>query len=493
MRKSKKWLAVLCAAAMVFTTACSRGDENKDTPTNTPTKIEQNNNENQDNKQDNNNQDNNQSSASNDGKQITLTYASWALGTEEENNLERRMIAEYEAAHPNIKIKIAEDIISSDNWNGALTTAAAGGTLPDVALIAALPTAVANEWALDVTEYIKNDPEWNNIPSVLRESGVYNGKQLGLPVAMHLAGYFINMDLFEEQNVEPLSYGYTLEEWEKTIAALSSPANGVTALKNADIVDWYPAVKNSNFGWYTYDGKEVHLNDSSFIDAIKYSLFLNNSGYSFEGLSAEQQANFGVESDWEAWNAGSIAMCYDATYASQSLATERSFTSKFIGLPNNKLVIVPDYQFIGKTTKYPQESYDFAKYMTYGKEGILKRLEIAEANEGVNWVALPLNTDKEIIDKYFANFPIEGVQTAYENMEGNTIVEAFKFTPGYTNARWDALTGIKAGDTENAKIADVITACRKGILNIDDYAEQLNKMANQYISEEAAVIDTVTK
>ncbi len=67
---------------------------------------------------------------------------------------------------------------------------------------------------------------------------------------MHLAGMFVNKDLFEAQNVEPLSYGYTLEDLERTVAAMSAPANGVVALKNADIVDWYPAVKNSSLGWF---------------------------------------------------------------------------------------------------------------------------------------------------------------------------------------------------------------------------------------------------
>ncbi len=80
------------------------------------------------------------------------------------------MIAEYEATHSNIKIKIAEDIISAGSWEDALATAAAGGSLPDVALIGGLPGAVAKEWALDVSEYTKNDTEWNNVP----ESSVVN-------------------------------------------------------------------------------------------------------------------------------------------------------------------------------------------------------------------------------------------------------------------------------------------------------------------------------
>lgn len=478
---------MLCVMVLVVLTGCKSAEEKQSDSQNTGQNNDQKQNGDDANKE-NENQDN-----TNKTEQITLTYASWALGTEEENNLERRMIAEYESLHPNVKIKIAEDIISAGNWEEALATAAASGTLPDVALIGGLPGAVAKEWVLDVSTYTAKDSEWNNVPESLRESGVFGGKQFGLPCAMHLAGLFVNKDLFEAQNVTPLSYGYTLEDWEKTIAAMSAPANGVVALKNADIVDWYPSVKNSELGWYTYDGKEVHLNNPAFIDAVKYSLFLNNSGYTFEGLNSDQRSNFGVESDWEAWNAGKIGMCYDATYACDSLAKERPFTSEFVGLPNGKLVIIPDYQFIGKTTKYPQEAYDFAKFMSYGKEGILKRLEIVEANEEVNWVALPLNSDSEIIDKYFANFPVEGVKTAYESMSGNTMVEAYKFTPGYTNARWNALTGIKAGESDNATIAEVITACRNGSLNIDDYAEQLNKLANQYISEEAAIIEEVTK
>ena len=43
----------------------------------------------------------------------------------------------------------SEDIISAGSWEDALATAAAGGSLPDVALIGGLPGAVAKEWALN--------------------------------------------------------------------------------------------------------------------------------------------------------------------------------------------------------------------------------------------------------------------------------------------------------------------------------------------------------
>ena len=121
--------------------------------------------------------------------------------------------------------------------------------------------------------------------------------------------------------------------------------------------------------------------------------------------------------------------------------------------------------------------------MSFGKEGILARLDLLEADTALTWNSLPLNSDEEIIERFFANYPMEGVQEVYENMEGNAIVEAFKFTPGYANARWNAPTGI------NATIGQVIESCVKGELNIDDYAQQLTDLANAEIQAVQDAID----
>ena len=72
-----------------------------------------------------------------------------------------------------------------------------------------------------------------------------------------------------------------------------------------------------------------------------------------------------------------------------------------------------------------------------------------------------------------------------------SIVESFKFAPGYTNARWEGLTGITVGDIANANMATVIDACVRGQLNIDDYAEQLNTLSNSFLKEVADIIDQV--
>lgn len=425
--------------------------------------------------------------ASNSDETIVLRYAAWDLGTEEENNINRRMIELYEQMHPNIKIEIASDIDNSD-WNGSLTTAAAGGNLPDVSMIGELPTAVANGWALDVTPYIQEDTDWESIPSVLTESGKFGQGVYGVPYAMNLTGLYMNKDLFEQRNQELLSYGYTFEEFDEAVKNMSAPSEGVVALKAADISDWYPAVKDSSMGFFTVKDGKVNLADPLYIEGIKYSRSIYENGYSFNSLTDEQKAELGTENDWEAFNAGKIAMTFDPTSNAagySELASEIVFTS----LPNGKCIIIPDYIFIAATTQYPQEAYDFARFMSFGKDGIMERLNIIEDDPECKWASLPLNTDKEISERFFENYPMEGVYEVYKNMEGNAIIEPYKFTPGYANARWNALTGISAGGEENANIAKVIESCITGELNIDDYAEQLNTLANAQIKEVQDVID----
>ncbi len=431
--------------------------------------------------------------AAGDGEQITLRFASWSLGTEEENNIERQIIAKYEELHPNINIEIATEM-DTTKWVESLTTAAAGGTMPDVCFVADLPTAVANDWALDVTSYVENDEDWANIPTVLSESGKYGSGTYGIPTGMHLMGLYVNTDLFESKNQEPLSIGYTMDDFQQALENMSAPSEGIIAIKQAggNIFEWYPFIKNPELGWFTYNDGAVALNSPEFIEGIKFCQSIYTNGYSFDSLTDEQKANFGTESDWDAFLAGKVAMCFDPT-SNVGVYSDMASNVEFVGLPDGKTGIIPDYAFISKTTEHPQEAYDFLKFISFSKEGIMARMDLLDADPELTWNSLPANQDEEIMTRYFTDYEMAGVKEVYENMEGNAVVEAFKYTPGYTNARWEAPTGISTADADNATMAQVIDACVHGDLNIDDYAEQINTLANSSIQEVQTVIDAVTQ
>ena len=183
----------------------------------------------------------------------------------------------------------------------------------------------------------------------------------------------------------------------------------------------------------------------------------------------------------------------DATWNAQFFGNELPYNIKFVTLPEGKSVLIPDYICIGKSTAHPQEAYDFAKWMAHSKEGIMARLDLDEADDNVSFASIPLILDEEISERFFANYPMEGVQEVYEDFMDTSIVEAFKFAPGYTNARWEGLTGITVGDIANANMATVIDACVRGVLNIDDYADQLNALANGFLKEVSDIIDQVVE
>ena len=489
----RKCLAVLMAAAMAVSIIGCGGSPDSQGSSTSDSKPEQQSSESQS-AQDSSAEEGDQGQeADNSGEQITLRFASWALGTEEENNLERQMIKAFEDAHPNIKIEIAEEI--TGDWNEALATAAAGNNLPDVCIIATVPTAVANGWAMELGDLIAADSDWNMIPQSLRDSVTYNGKSYGIPTSMHLAGIFMNLDMFEDMNVTPLTYGYTWEEFMEAVEKVHNPSQGTAALKYVnDFANFLPYLWDENQGWYTYDGEQVHLDSPEFIRAIKETQNLVN--YSWAGLSDDQKSlTAGAETgDYDAWKQGYTAMWYDATYSCGGFGTgEFSYSAQYVGLPGGKNVIIPDYAFISATTKHPQEAWEFAKFMFWGLDAARNRMAIADADETQGYTAIPITADDAILDAYFASFPVDGVREAYESMDTNgTVVEAFKFAPGYSNARWNGPTGIEL-DGEEANMAKIVDKCILGELSIDDYAAQLNTLANGFIADERAAVDAATK
>ena len=79
------------------------------------------------------------------GAEVTLRYANWNLGTEEENNLQRRMVQAYIDANPHVSVEFV-DMSAEGGWEAVLTSYAAKGELPDVFMANNVPLYVQNGW-----------------------------------------------------------------------------------------------------------------------------------------------------------------------------------------------------------------------------------------------------------------------------------------------------------------------------------------------------------
>lgn len=482
MKIAKRLLSIVLILTLVFSmVACSKDDEvptDKDTVDQTEDKGKV-----EEEKEDGEDKDE-------DSKELeacTLKYANWNLGTEEENNIERQMIEAFMDKYPDIKVEIDESIDPED-WPGSLATAAAAGTLPDVFMLQNIPTSLSNEWLLDITELTGEDAEWDDIPKTVSETTVYGGKVMAVPFAEHFMGYFINRDLFDEENIDAPEFGFTTDEFKEAVEGMTKLNKGIVGLAIEDhIVEWYPAAENEEFGFYTWDGEKFNLDSQEFKDGVELAKTLFTNGNVYSALTDEQKANINGENDYEAWQLGHIAMKWDGTWMIAPFHQELDFDWEFVGVPGGRTVVATDYLGVAKSTEHPREAYEFAKWMSFSKEGYEKRLEISEESD-ILVNTLPLNTDEELLEKFFDHVQVDGLREAYENIE-NGMVEGVKIVPGYADARWNGQTGVKIGDNDNSTIGDVIWHSFKGELKIEDYAEELNELANKIHEEAKSAIE----
>jgi multiple sugar transport system substrate-binding protein len=409
-------------------------------------------------------------------EEVTITYSNWNVGTEEdENNIERQMIAAFEEKYPHINVEIKE--ITGD-WLDALGAAAGSSTMPDVYMISEVPVAVANDWALDVNELVADDEEYAKIADAVKESVTYNGKTRALPVAQFFFGYYVNKDLYNEANLDYPEFGVPMDGFTEALKSVTNIKNGVVGTNYPwSLPPWYPSAVNPDMGYHTFKDGTYQMNSKEFIEGVNYTNSLVKNGYTFETLTEEQKANFKGEDSDKAWQQGEIALRWDATWSLDYINQTSDFDWDFIGVPGGRTYVVNDFMSISKSTKHPEEAYTFLKWMGFGKEGFLKRLELAEA-AGQVVASLPLINDEELLDAYFEQLDAPGVRLAYENINNNPIIEPYKMAPGFNASTWDAPTGVAIGDNANATVGQLIEAAIKGEIKYEDYANQLNELAN---------------
>ncbi|MCX8067680.1 MAG: extracellular solute-binding protein, partial [Anaerolineae bacterium] len=166
---------------------------------------------------------------------VTLRYANWNLGTEEENNVQRQLVKKYMELNPHVKIEIV-DMSGEGSWDDKLTALAAKGQLPDVFMADKTPLYVKNGWLADLTPFVSNDPDWQQVPEVLRNAVTYDGKVLGLPAAQFVMGYFVNIDLFEANNLDAPTYGVPVNDFFANVTALTDVRKGRLGMDEIEFI-----------------------------------------------------------------------------------------------------------------------------------------------------------------------------------------------------------------------------------------------------------------
>lgn len=415
---------------------------------------------------------------------ITLRYANWNLGTEEENNIQRQLVQAYIDLHPNVTIEFV-DMSAEGGWDAVLTSYAAKGELPDVFMANNVPLYVSNGWLADLTDLTANDPDWPNVPQALKDGFTYDGQVLGLPAAQFIMGYFVNQDLYEAANLDAPEYGVAPDEFFEAATSLTNIPQGVLGLDEMEpILGWYPSTVDSELGWFSFDGENMNYNSAAFKEAVEREGEMKP--YTWQGLSDEQKANFTSVGPWELFINQEVGVRWDASWAVPDFVQRAEFNWDFIGIPGGNQALVADVIVVSKTTADLEAAYDFAKWMTFSSEAYAVEAGLAEAAGSAP--KMPVSVDEDSIALYTTFVDKPGILLALDNLNNSLVESLAKVIPGYINARWEGKPGIDIGADTDVNLGYIFGNVTAGTFQYEDYSAQLEEFANGILADARAAL-----
>jgi multiple sugar transport system substrate-binding protein len=417
---------------------------------------------------------------------VTIRYANWNLGTEEENNLQRQLVAAYTEANPDVTIEFV-DMSGDGGWEEKLTNLAARGELPDVFMANNTPYYVQNGWTADLTELVADDPDWANVPQVLKDAVTYSDQVVGLPSAQFIMGYFVNQDLFEAANLDAPAYGVAADEFFEAAAELTNVQEGVLGLHEmGPILGWYASTQDSNLRWFSYDGTHMNYNSDAFKAAVNMALEMRP--HTWQGLAEDQKTAFAAQGPWELFVNQESGAVWEGGWAIPSFVQNATFNWDFIGIPGGNQAMVADILVVSATAADQQAAYDFAKWMSFSAEGYAKEAELAESS-GIVPTRMPVSITPESIDLYLSFVGDKpGLRQALENLDNSLVESLAKIVPGYINARWEGKPGIDVGENLDVNMGFIFDNIAAGTYKFEDYSAQLEEFANGILDEARAAL-----
>jgi multiple sugar transport system substrate-binding protein len=367
-------------------------------------------------------------------EKITLKWA--ALGDGEKGEVEAReaQIAAFEKDYPNINVEFVT--IDRDKWSETLTSMAATGSLPDVFWVFNSKEAIMNEWALDVTDFVANDPDTKEIYPKFMEQMTLKGKVHSMPTVMFPNFIFLNKTYFEKYN-EPLpSYDWTIEDFKAISERLTHPEEFMFGNNNP----WYenffmPAIDGvSNGGW---DGKEYNFNQT-WIDGENLKLDYIDRKVT-EMATPEEKLKWLGDENAHPPAFGRVAMSWsqshEVAYYQDTVQEQAGVELLFYPVPQGPAggqLVNLDAGVISSQTQHPREAWELQKYTSWGEKACIARMEGYKAAGLDTLSRMPVIQNAEVWDMVKTFTTREEVLAAYEILETALLIPENKsITPGW--------------------------------------------------------------
>ncbi|MFC5649910.1 ABC transporter substrate-binding protein [Paenibacillus solisilvae] len=335
-------------------------------------------------------------------EKITLKFAGY-----EDAKIMDGMIKGFMEKYPNITVVRDEKI--NWPWNESLATAASANDMPDVFWLDTVSVGVENDWLLDLSPYWNDDPETEAVYPNIAAQAKYNGKRFAAAGWQVLYGVYLNKTLFEKNNVALPSYDWTIDEMLELAKKLSNPDKHYYGISGAGydlhFEEYWPMANDPSLGYNTFDGEKFHFTNQEWIDAFNKKLELQRVKTEDAMTPEERGKEFGNKDAW-AFQEGHVAMATEGSWTISWLPAEMKKTGAGdldfypypAGKTGQKMPALLDYIGVSSTTKHPEAAYALMKWMSWGRDGWLKRLELYGQNNN-DFVQFPIADYPEVWEK----------------------------------------------------------------------------------------------
>lgn len=375
----------------------------------------------------------------------------------------------FEKMYPNIEVELDEFVGDLYEF---LSARAAAGTLPDVVLgWDNLAPFVQENWLYPLDEFLEKDEETQYIHQVSLKGFEYCGKTYAVPAWLQFSCMVMNLDLLDTLNLDRPGYDWTIDEFVDLVKKATN--NTYSGLNHTDSLDQYLMMQLEETGhqWgYHPETQTFDLTSGAFEKAVSIVTDLEKQPQLVADNMRDNSGNddyskkFGANVD--ALASGKILVANQSTWDDSWLTTSLTFNWDYYPIPaetkeSAKQIVHADYGMMLSTAQDPQAAWEFLKFLTFGKDGLITRMNLqSQLNQDTlnnNRFTIPASTDPQVSELFnqYENVP-DGVKYMYNHMDKSVKGDYSKILPDYwkivNDNIYQAKQTIKAG-TDSAAVA----------------------------------------
>jgi multiple sugar transport system substrate-binding protein len=244
---------------------------------------------------------------------VNLEY--WNPFTGPDGPFMGQLVDAFNAANPNIVVTMT----TQSEYYTQLSTAAASGTLPDVAIVHV--DQVATQVYRNILRPIDSIVEEAGIngedfPEAVWNGGEVNGSRYSIPLDIHPMTMFVNMDLLTAAGIDAAPTN--AEEFAAAAAALTSGDNNGFLITAGFPIQQIFEMLLYQFGGSSFneDGTEATWNSEAGVQAAQWLL---------DTQAAYSQPNLEVDAELNAFKGGTVGMIWNGIWQTTNVTGEGVF------------------------------------------------------------------------------------------------------------------------------------------------------------------------